>query len=186
MHRQEIIDKYGKDAYRGAMLTIPFVIRDIARFNGRIASFTDKKRDEYMFADSACFMDYPTIRGSRRRRDRIVRILCECGIITDRHEGKATYDRIKRKCSRWNVCADIIERAERRVPPSSSQERKGGRSESDKLIPSTNIVVHSPQRSTWHDPERDKYWQCWHDPGDTSEAFEKKVARVRAMMTPEV
>ncbi len=115
-----------------------------------------------------------------------MRIFREFGIFSDRHEGKPTYDRIKRKCSRWNVCADIIERAEKRVPPSSSQDKKGGRSESDKLIPPTNIVVHSPQRSTWHDPERDRYWQCYYDPGDTSESFEEKCRRVRLTMTPEV
>ena len=75
---------------------------------------------------------------------------------------------------------------EKRVPPKSTQEKKEGRSESNKLIPPTNIVVHFPEPSDWHDPERDKYWQCWGDPGDRSESFEEKVARMKATMTPEV
>ncbi len=182
LHRSAIRTKYGRALYRDAIETIPFVISNICRFNGRIASKASKKRTEYAFADSVCWLDFPTIHGSRRRRDIIIRILKDYEIFTDKYEGRDTHDHARHICSRWSVCAALLSRCKTR----NKNNRMSKKECQTKDILSTNIGTQTPELRIHDDPERDKYWQCWHDPGDLTESFAKKVLRAKAMMTPEV
>jgi hypothetical protein len=178
-YRSKIREEFGRQLYAAAIQTIPWVIHYIDKANGRIARGTEKSQDEYKFSDSACWLDFPTIQGSRRTRDKIIRILKAYEIFSDEQDGKPTYDHNRHLSSRWTVCPGVLSTSDMR----KKDKEEGSREPAEQQqIPSTNIATHSPEPVGWSDPERDRYWQCWHDPGDSSEPFEQKVAQLHATM----
>lgn len=182
LHRSAIRTKYGRSLYRDAIETIPFVISSIDRFNGRIATKSRKKRPEYIFSDSVCWLDFPTINGSRRKRDAIKGILKDCGIFTDQHEGKDTHDHARHLCSRWNVCTAILDRTELREKKNESGNQKS----STESFSSANIGAHFPEPKYDYSMSSDPYAQVWNDSSELTVSFVEKVHRMKQTLTPEM
>lgn len=185
-HKSQIVSEFGEDIYRDAILTIPFVISSMFRSNGRLATKSNKLREEYTFFDSNCWLDFPTINSSRNKRDKIILILRQYKIFTSEHEGKDTHSYARHICSRWNVCSDILSQAKMRDKNDTKSRSQKNQTDS---FSSTNIRTFTPEPEYDYSLSSDPYAQCWNNSNEKealTETFAEKVHQMKQTLTPEM